>query len=201
MAPQRGSTVQFSLRHGDFSVSYAAVANAGVSLAEESVAGVSLAGSGGAGSNFDAAVDAGRSSAEVNGATPPPAPMGEAPEGADAPADAPVSSGSPAPAPAQAPPPKTNEDDGAVGGEQTEEPTFRCPSDYPGTSKIYIVWRAPKKPELEGLWCCPWEWLEDCLPGKALCGSGVALRGHRDIGAALRHWALKHGDRPCKRRA
>lgn len=86
-------------------------------------------------------------------------------------------------------------------GEDDRGVTFPTPPEYTKPHNVYIVWRASKHPQLEGLWCCPWAWLEDNLPGQALCGSGVKLERHDNVGLALQHWKRKNGYSVCPRRA
>ena len=88
-----------------------------------------------------------------------------------------------------------------IDGEDDLCVTFPTPSIYTKPPHVYIVWRASKHPELEGLWCCPWDWLEDNLPGQALCGSGVKLERHDNVELALQHWKRKNGYSVCPRRA
>ena len=144
MAPKRmpssGASVQFHLRHGDFSMAYSAAVDAPCAFAATKEAPVSDT------------------------------------------REAPVSDPSPQDAPAS----PMREGDLKV--------TFPTPAEYfAKPAKIYIVWRASKVVELEGLWCCPWEWLENHLPTKALCGSGVKLEKHESVESALRMWSRKQG--------
>ena len=89
-----------------------------------------------------------------------------------------------------------------IDGEDDLCVTFPTPSIYyTKPPHVYIVWRASKHPKLEGLWCCPWGWLEDNLPGQALCGSGVKLERHDNVELALQHWKRKNGYSVCPRRA
>jgi hypothetical protein len=68
-----------------------------------------------------------------------------------------------------------------------------------GEDRWYCVTWCKQRPELEGIWFCPWTHLEERLPGRNLKRSGARLQRFDTLEDCRELWRLKRGNVPPPR--
>ena len=86
--------------------------------------------------------------------------------------------------------------------EQANLAFFAVPPEWEtGKVRFYLVYRCKPKPAIEGLWECPWGWVEANLPRATLSDcKNTYLRAFDTLVEACAEWQRRRGSTPLPRR-
>ena len=84
----------------------------------------------------------------------------------------------------------------AAGGSSERAAEAASTADH---DRFYVVFRCRGRPELRGIWNCPWKTLERVLPGGRLAGSGAYLRRYHSLSDAVSAWHREFPDEEPRR--